>query len=117
MESEATTVVQQRESGAPIITFLIKTVIIVAAIIGILSYINSLAEERIVQVKETFGHVGGRAFWAKLEDQLDSLADPKSDIKPEKKEKILKQIRIISERWRPFLNEAMGPISERPNKP
>jgi hypothetical protein len=117
MESEATTVVQQREPGAPIISFLIKTVIVVVAVIGIFSYVNSLAEERIVQLKETFGHVGGRSFWTKVEAELDSLADPNSDLKPEKKQRIMTQIRIISDRWRPFLNAAVGPLSGNPSKP
>jgi len=117
MESEPTKVVQQREPGGPIIPFLIKTVIVVVAIIGILSYINSLAEEQVIQLKETFGHVGGRSFWTKVEAQLDSLADPKSDLTPEKKQKIMTQIRVISDRWRPFLNEAFGPLPGNPSKP
>lgn len=117
MESEATTVVQQREPGGPIISFLVKTVIVVVAIIGILSYVDSLAEQRIIQLKETFVHVGGRSFWTKVEAQLDSLADPKSDLTLEKKQKILTQIRVISDRWRPFLNEAVGPLAGNPSKP
>lgn len=116
MDSEPTTVVPPQQTGTPIISFLIKTAIIVGAVIVILSYVNSMAEKRIVQIKETFGHVGGRAFWAKLEDQLDSLADPKSDLKPEKKQKILMQIRVISERWRPFIDEAVGSLSGPPKR-
>jgi hypothetical protein len=117
MDSEPKTVAQQREPGGPIIPFLVKTVIVVVAIIGILSYINSLAEERVAELKETFGHVGGRSFWAKVEAQLESLADPKSDLTPEKKKRIMTQIRVISDRWRPFLNEAFGPLPESPSKP
>ncbi len=117
MESEATTAVQQREPAGPIITFLIKTVIVVVAICGILFYVNSLMEDRVAQIKEAVGPVGGRAFWTKVEVQLDRLSDPKSDLAPEKKQKILKQIRIISERWRPFLDEAVKPLSESPSKP
>lgn len=116
MDSEPTTVPPPQEAGTPIISFLIKTAIVVGSVIGILSYINYKAEQRIVQIKETFGHVGGRAFWTKLEDQLDSLADPKSDLKPEKKQKILMQIRVISERWRPFLDEAVGSLSGPPKR-
>ena len=116
MESETVTVAPPQETGTPLISFLIKTVIVVGAVIAVLAFVNSMAEKRIVQIKETFGHVGGRAFWTKLEDQLDSLADPKSDLKPEKKQKILMQIRVISERWRPFIDEAVGSLSGPPKR-
>jgi hypothetical protein len=116
MESEPATVAPPQETGTPIISFLFKTVIVAGAVIAVLAFVNSMAEKRIVQIKETFGHVGGRAFWTKLEDQLDSLADPKSDLKPEKKQKILMQIRVISERWRPFIDEAVGSLSGPPKR-
>jgi hypothetical protein len=55
--------------------------------------------------------IGGRQFWTKLETELDRMADPGTDIPLEKKQKILSQIKIVSERWRPFFTEAASSIA------
>ena len=89
-------------------SFLIKTAIVVAAIICILFYVDTLVENRIDEFKRAFG--GGRAFWTKVEKQLDKLADPQSDLPPEKRAKIISQIRVIADRWRPFVTEIVAPI-------
>ncbi len=40
-----------------------------------------------------------------------------TDIPPEKKAKILSQIKAVSDRWRPFLQEATAAIEGDANKP
>jgi hypothetical protein len=52
---------------------------------------------------------GSHDFWAIVERELDRAADPAHDLSPEKKEKLLSDIRIIAERWRPFV-AAAAPI-------
>jgi hypothetical protein len=97
--------------------FLIKTVIVSAAILVlawiVLDRLDNFATRRTQQLERIIRSataIGGRQFWTKLEGELGNLADPRMDIPPEKKAKILSQIRAISDRWRPFLAEAASAI-------
>jgi hypothetical protein len=108
----------------PIGQFLIKTVIIAAAVVVsawiMLDVLDDFADRRMQQFERTLRSAtsfGGRQFWTKLESQLDQLADPRADLPPEKKQKILTQIKVISDRWRPFLLEAAASIEGDPSKP
>jgi hypothetical protein len=51
--------------------------------------------------------IGGAQFWAKVEKGLDQLADPKSEMPEERRQKILANIRALRERWWPFIAEAL----------
>jgi hypothetical protein len=108
----------------PIGQFAVKTVIVAGAIVVsawiMLDVLDDFADRRMQQFERTLRaatSLGGRQFWNKLENQLERLADPKSDLPPEKKQKILAQIKVISERWRPFLMEAAASIEGETNKP
>lgn len=97
-------------------TFLIKTLIIVVAIGALLTYIDSLVESRlgaietrIILMRQSVGPIGGRAFWSEVERKLDDLADPTNDLSVEKKQKIIRNIRTLSARWRPFIDAAIVP--------
>ena len=92
----------------PIGQFAVKTVIVaVASVVSawiMLDVLDGFAERRMQQFERTLQSatsIGGRQFWTKLENQLDQLADPKSDIPPERKQRILAQVKVISDRWRP----------------
>ena len=52
------------------------------------------------------------AFFVTFFPQL--IAGP--DLSPEKKQKILSQIKIVSDRWRPFLTEAAAAIEGESKK-
>ncbi len=52
--------------------------------------------------------IGGRQFWTKLERELDRAADPKADLPPEEKQKLLEDVRVIAARWRPFIDALQG---------
>jgi hypothetical protein len=104
-------------------TFLVKTMIVVIAIVGLLTYLDNLVDNRVEQIESRIqsmranaGPMGGRAFWSELERKLDKLADPASDLPPEKKQKILRNIRVLSERWRPFIDAAIVPEA-KPSAP
>lgn len=108
-----TTTSESVSSGlGPIRHFLLKTVIVCGAIIAcgwiMLNLLDDFATRRIEQLERTV--IGGNRFWTKLERELDRLADPRTDLTPEKKQKILSQIKVISDRWRPFLVEAASTI-------
>ncbi|HEY7661489.1 MAG TPA: hypothetical protein VH934_00055 [Xanthobacteraceae bacterium] len=108
----------------PIGQFLIKTLIVAVVVVVsawvMLDVLDDFADRRMLQLQQTLRtatSLGGRQFWTKLEHQLDELADPKSDLPPAKKQKILAQIKVIAERWRPFVQEAAASIEGEPNKP
>lgn len=118
METSQEPTPQSADTGlGPIGRFLIKTVIVCAAIIVsgwiMLDLLDDFASRRMEQFERTVRAVtalGGHRFWTKLESELDRLADPRADLSPEKKQKILSQIKVVSDRWRPFLNEAAAAI-------
>lgn len=53
--------------------------------------------------------IGGAQFWSKVEKGLDDLANPKSEMPEDKRQKILSDIRAIRDRWWPFIAAAMPP--------
>ena len=116
METSQEPTSESAESGlGPIGRFLIKTVIVCAAIVVsgwiVLDLLDDFATRRMEQFEQTVRaatSLGGHRF--KLESELDRLADPRADLSPEKKQKILSQIKAVSDRWRPFLEEATAAI-------
>src|SRR5262245_8333973 len=92
--------------------FALKALIIIGLIAG--AFILSAALlvpsiERIVENTEAkmqqYTKVGGAQFWEKLERELGRAAEPAYEIPPEKKRKLLSQIHVLVERWRPFMAE------------
>jgi len=118
METSQEPTSESAESGlGPIGRFLIKTVIVCAAIVVsgwiVLDLLDDFATRRMEQFEQTVRaatSLGGHRFWTKLESELDRLADSRADLSPEKKQKILSQIKAVSDRWRPFLEEATAAI-------
>jgi hypothetical protein len=108
----------------PMGQFALKTAIVSAAIVLsawiMLDMLDDFASRRMQQLETTMRSataIGGREFWAKLEGELDRLADPRADIPPEKRQKILSQIKVISDRWRPFLSQATSTIAGDAGQP
>jgi hypothetical protein len=98
---------------------IITAAIVVSAWI-MLDILDDFADRRMQQFERSLRSatsLGGRQFWAKLENQLDQLADPKSDLPPEKKAKILAQIKVVADRWRPLLLEAASAVEGDAPKP
>src|SRR5215470_4512572 len=56
---------------------------------------------------QDYSKIGGPQFWSKVEKSLDQLADPKSEMPEDKRQKILSDIRVLRDRWWPFIAEAM----------
>ena len=65
------------------------------------------AENDLLCWQATLKGYSGAQFWANIERNLDQLA--KSDISEDKREKILSDIRVIRDRWWPFIAEAIPP--------
>src|SRR4051794_41777358 len=99
-------------SLGPIGLFLIKTVIVSAAIVLsawiLLHVLGGFATRRMQQLEQTprtATSLGGRQFWTKLQGELDKLAGGRTDIPPEKKAKIGSQVKATSDRRAPFRPE------------
>jgi hypothetical protein len=103
-----------------VVLFVIKTVIVCAAIVVssvvMLDYLDDFIGRRMEHMEATLRpFMGGKQFWSRIEEELGKQADPASDLSPEQKRKILSQIKIISDRWRPFLTEAASSITGEPS--
>jgi len=68
----------------------------------------------ISDVGEALGNTvqGGPQFWGKIEHELDRAADPASDLPPEKKQKLINDVRVIVARWRPFIEAVQSELQK-----
>jgi hypothetical protein len=92
--------------------FTLKALIIIGLIAGAFLLSAALLAPRIERFVENieakmqqYTKVGGPQFWEKLERELGRAADPANDIPSEKKRKLLSQVHVLVERWRPFMAE------------
>jgi hypothetical protein len=103
--------------------FTLKALIIIGLIAGAFVLWAALVVPRIERVVEhteakmrQYTKVGGAQFWTKVEGELERAADPAHDMSPEKQRKLLSQIHILVERWRPFVAE-VAPLFAEFQKP
>ena len=102
----------------PLVMFAAKTVIVASVVTTsiiiaasfLAGYVNDTAERLSNMTK-----VGGAQFWSRLEADLTKAAEPGSGLSPEKQKQILEQLRLVSNKWKPFLNEAYTIVTEPPN--
>jgi len=92
--------------------FTLKALIIIGLIAGAFMLSGALLVPRIERIvanteakMQQYTKVGGAQFWAKVEGELERAVDPAHDMPPEKKQKLLSQIHVLVERWRPFVAE------------
>jgi hypothetical protein len=84
--------------------FALKALIVIGLIAGLFTLSGALLAARLERVvRDT--HIGGAQFWEKMEGELDRAADPSRDMPAEQKKKLLAQIHVVVERWRPFMAE------------
>jgi hypothetical protein len=93
---------------AAIITFLAVAAMVVSG--GLLIH---RIEGAVAQVAGG-GKLTGKEFREKLELGLERAADPKYDMPEEKKQKMLSQLRVVVNRWRPFTAEIAALFSNLP---
>jgi hypothetical protein len=104
---------QARATRRSALAFIGKTVVVVAAlVVGGLIFshyaaksMDQMLSHQSAELRERFGRVGGAQFWANLEKQLATAADPKNELPPAKKEAMLAQLKTLAERYRPFVRE------------
>jgi hypothetical protein len=104
----------------PLGQFAIKTAIVCGAVIISLLVLTNYIDDLIESKLQQYGSIGGRQFWSKVERAMDEQADPKNDLSPEKKQKIIAAVRAVSDKWRPFyfqLRDAVEGQSGGASKP
>lgn len=92
-----------------ILPFAIKTCIVAVVISSSAIFV---ADWIIDDFKDAIGKTTGAPFWGKIERELDRAADPATDLSPEKKQKLLNDVRVIVARWRPFLDAVRSELQK-----
>ena len=123
------------EQMHPHLTFALKTVIVATSVTialmllmdNLIRDVGGFIDERVRQAvfslqeaRLTNGKLGGRAFWEHLEQALDKAADPKNDLPLERQQKLLRDVRVLADRARPFILEAekaFAPLPARTEVP
>jgi hypothetical protein len=111
-----------RASGAGLGQFAIKTAIVAGVIAAVIvvsggylaGSINNSIQENVSNVRSL--KIGGAKFWSRVEETVDRMAAPGSDMPEAKKQKLLGDIRAIGAKWRPFLVEIHAAL-DVPNSP
>ena len=106
--------------------FLLKTCIVGIVISActifvadtIITSLDKIATRSIGNLREQWAAtpIGGHQFWTKIERELDHMADTASDLPPEKKQKLINDVRVIAARWRPLL-DALQAEPAKPARP
>jgi hypothetical protein len=105
-----------------IVPFAVKTcivaVVISACTIFVVDWIVSDLQDFSLQMMATVRDqinstpIGGAKVWTKIERELDRAADPTTDLPPQKKQKLINDVRVIIARWRPFLDAAQDELQK-----
>src|SRR5262245_20024438 len=90
--------------------FTLKALIVIGLIAGASVLSTALLASRVERIvanteekMQQYTKLGGAQFWAKVEGQLEQAAA--RDMPDEQKRKLLSQIHVLVERWRPFIAE------------
>jgi hypothetical protein len=108
--SEAHGMITGSNQTSNVVSFIIKTCVVSAVVTGCTIFAADWIVEKVeYSVSRTItniqqGTIGGRKFWAKVEEELDRAAAPTSDMSPERKQKLINDVRIIVARWRPLID-------------
>lgn len=96
--------------------FFVKSLIAGAVAFVTVSFILESVEERIESSSrdhiKTLGAEIQRTLVQKLEEPLRALADPNSDISPERKQRIVEGARVAAKKWGPTAREIWVAVSE-----
>jgi hypothetical protein len=90
--------------------FTLKALIVIGLITGASILSTALLASRVERIianteekMQQYTKIGGAQFWTKVEGQLEQAAA--RDMPDEQKRKLLSQIHVLVERWRPFATE------------
>ena len=120
---EKTEIVVERRPASSLALFAAKAVMVgIVAVISLLvvgnifaDKIASLVDERMLTIERRINammptQVGGTGIVAIVERELERAASPRADLPPEVRQKIISDLRIVADKWRPFFVEASAAI-------
>ena len=85
--------------------FILKSLIITGCVAFILIYSITKSFEGIHTSIDKIKIKTGKEFWGPLRENIISLADEDNEIDQETQTEILKSIKIVVDRYKPFINE------------
>lgn len=106
----------KRTVSRDILSFAIKAFIAAIAVVFVLSWIIDDIHDSVTDTINnlTFAlhdqKIGGSQFWSKVEKGLDDAAAAK--LPPEKKQKLLNDVRVIVARYRPFVDAVQDGLKD-----
>ena len=111
---------KERDRVGAVTMFAVKAcivaVVISAATIFTVDWIISDVSEALANTPLGDTLRGGPKFWGKIERELDRAADPANDLPPERKQKLINDVRVIVQRWRPFVEAVQTELQKSPDK-
>jgi hypothetical protein len=105
-------IVQFAIKAGIVAAFFVAAVVVSGVLIG--PRVEHAIESSVNNVKSI--RVGGTSFWSKVENELDRMASPNSDLPEAKKQKLLADLHAIADKWRPFATELQSLVSGLPNQ-
>jgi hypothetical protein len=84
-------------------TALVMLVAVILAIAVPIGWGLGKMGEGVRELSQKMPH--GRQFWASVEHDIEAAADPKNDIDPEKKARLLASLHVLVDRVKPFADE------------
>ncbi|HUK60455.1 MAG TPA: hypothetical protein VLV50_14595 [Stellaceae bacterium] len=90
-------------SSASVVTLLAALVALVLAVAVPIGWGLGKVSEAVRQLSQQIPH--GRQFWTRIEHDIEAAADPKNDIDPEKKARLLASLHVLVDRAKPFADE------------
>jgi hypothetical protein len=89
--------------------------IFIGKIANLMDERTAIIEQRIdARIPSKFGGTGIVAIVAR---ELERATNPRVDLTPEAKQKLISDLRIVADRWRPFFIEASSAIVGNPPPP
>ncbi len=110
---------------SPLTLFMIKAITVgIVAIVSswiiagiFIDALGQLLDRRVQAIEHRIKtmvpkRIGGTGFWTIVERELARAAAQDADLSPERKQKIISDLRAISDKWRPFLIEASSVVMD-----
>jgi hypothetical protein len=85
--------------------FAIKAIIVSVSITFVLVFTSAKLFENINYTLDNTKIKAGKEFWAPLKENIISLADEGNNVDIESREKIIKSIKTIVDRYKPYVDE------------
>jgi hypothetical protein len=98
-----------------LVLFATKGAIVVVLLLAVIGFARHSVEREIDRLQAP--RIGGTVFWADMENNLARAADPANDMPAAKKQTLLVEIRVLVDRWRPFVREVGRLFSDATDTP